>query len=1115
MQKNSYFGQPFTFALSLESKTSLQAVRNKLVISRLYFNVETDTIFDLHPRILGTLNNINLIRHVAISPDNKAAFLISNNNAQNTTNTRDLSLHLVNISNYSSPVLTKSFSENINSEHIQISTSQNLLLKRDFDKGIEVFHLTNNMGDLQSIKFIEISNPANFILSADEKAIIVFTNSYLTLEIWSISDLNSIYLIQKMPLPTKGAFGLGEPQAAISSDRKYLFYLVKHFYILELNNSTSNVVSTINLQIRFLKSSFVLSSDEKTLFIIFVRDSGLTTLETYDITNVKSPVHLSSFPLPRSDYDRNIPLTLSPDNRILVIMIDKGLLALDVAKPSSPNNYRFVQIGQDSLQLSSLTFSKDGQSLFISTGSYGFQIIDLKPQYLLMTPTENYKLGKAYSSRLALLQRDSSDKYNPLPENYKFIKFSQYSIDSLSSVDHTDILYPSLPSWMSFDKDNGILTLEPKSQWSIGSYNLYASLSNRISPKSFIGIGSISNETDSKHLLSHLVSQNYIDNKFFLTPDFHPNTELLLDERFSGFQKEISQILGAQIFEVLTQVTVYSSLSLSTFERLSIQTPSPNSLTIALKFHDNHSVCQFANRIYSAVKFTITDNKAYSVLEGPLFEINNILPKILINLESTQICAGSIAVSDGLNPPINVSISNMSSYFTVNQAPTTNSILLLQDQINNVSVLTGQHFIIELDPKTFQDLNNVTLEYELVMQNKHEEKPGWISLRGLSLMGTPPETLYLKSLELAIVVRNEFKAVEVPFTLSIKVSFIYALKLVFMCFGYLFTVYKVWRNYGLIYNIFAKKYYRYPKDYYLSLHQEVNDDVVPPIRFIAEEIRESDIIFENLLVEVRKNPISQSKSIAEYFKNSSSENYEINERMLFSMIKTTVDNLSPHKKQKLKIYLSSNQTRANIINTIIFNKIIFLMLCSEQKTKKIFDKLKTTWTHFVKFSSSKFIINSSKLNQEFPSKFSYSASELSEDTLNSPLLNREGLNITLLSQALLAHAFEHHNMNVKKSSIKIKSKQKIIDSSWWYQLKEFLKMDLHSLKLKNKDEVGFGIKYKFIGNSLHFCGFPHDEIQDEKLLVQIVRSDEKILRELCFIGGDNSSENIEQIQEPL
>jgi len=283
--------------------------------------------------------------------------------------------------------------------------------------------------------------------------------------------------------------------------------------------------------------------------------------------------------------------------------------------------------------------------------------------------------------------------------------------------------------------------------------------------------------------------------------------------------------------------------------------------------------------------------------------MNNILPKILVNLnhDETQICQGYIAISDGLNPPINMTISNLSSYFTINQLPTTNSILLLQDQINNVSVLTGQHFIIELDPKTFQDVNNVSLEYELVMQDKHKEKPNWLSLRGLSLMGTPPETLYLQSFELAIAVRNEFKEVEIPFTLSVKISFVYALKLVFVCFGYLFTIYKIWRNYGLIYNIIAKKYYRYPKDFYLLPHQEVNDDIIPPILFIAQEIKESEIIFESLLNEVRKKADSRIKSrdpkmmMLESFLDP--HTHEINQKALSFMINTAVDNLSSSQKK--------------------------------------------------------------------------------------------------------------------------------------------------------------------------------------------------------------------------
>jgi len=77
--------------------------------------------------------------------------------------------------------------------------------------------------------------------------------------------------------------------------------------------------------------------------------------------------------------------------------------------------------------------------------------------------------------------------------------------------------------------------------------------------------------------------------------------------------------------------------------------------------------------------------------------------------------------------------------------------------------------MVELLPTTFTDDHNSTLKYSLKMPNPQQELPSWISLRGLVLMGTPPEKYSPLSYEFLLVAENEFRSETVPFTLKIHI----------------------------------------------------------------------------------------------------------------------------------------------------------------------------------------------------------------------------------------------------------------------------------------------------------------------------------------------------------
>src|SRR5690348_2406974 len=97
-----------------------------------------------------------------------------------------------------------------------------------------------------------------------------------------------------------------------------------------------------------------------------------------------------------------------------------------------------------------------------------------------------------------------------------------------------------------------------------------------------------------------------------------------------------------------------------------------------------------------------------------------------------------------------------------------------------------------------------------------------------------------------MIASNEYQSVEQDFTLSVGISFLYALKLVATYGGQLVTIIGLLVYARYVYNILCKRRYRYPKDFTIRVGEEITSRTIYPIAFIAQPLRESKIIISQL-----------------------------------------------------------------------------------------------------------------------------------------------------------------------------------------------------------------------------------------------------------------------------
>jgi len=364
-------------------------------------------------------------------------------------------------------------------------------------------------------------------------------------------------------------------------------------------------------------------------------------------------------------------------------------------------------------------------------------------------------------------------------------------------------------------------------------------------------------------------------------------------------------------------------------------------------------------------------------------------------------------------------------------------------------------------------------------------------------------------------------------TLDIGISTVIVLQYLVVYFGYIFTAYKFYSQFHQFYNIVAQKVYIYPKEYKIPVEEELAEDTIHPIGFFRKEYQNANLIlnfFKKYFVSHLSFARYTDEALVTYF----AKNNTIDKNHLMRTIDQMLASLTLMEKQSVKYYIQVSQEQKDVVHEIIINRIIFIQLSlpSEKQTLATFNRIKNQWIGLVEHDlTSKFQFNVNRSNLESLLQDIGTPTDARTMSLDASLLNTsqyskqfKNINLDLLELALKAHAFRSHHINDHKEKVLVVSKEKLMGYSFIYKMKALLGLHLHLLQFINKDEIGYGLKYAFEKNTLHFYGKPEASMEFETLVVQIMNKKGMILREIHIVGNENRNRKsfyTEQIQDQL
>ena len=981
------------------------------------------------------------VKSIRISSDTKRAYIGAGDN-----------LHFVDLSDLKSPVLIKkvALSDGDNNGVLDFDLARNgstgyflQQVKNSYNMKVRVVNFAN-LSDPKEKNFQLTSaiNPySNRILVSRKTGFLVIIQGRIS--IFNISDPDSLPLIVSVPTGSNEAIPV---------------------------------------------MSAILSHDDKALFVTTKDANDLFSLFIYDLSNLNSLSLMSEISLSQLPYSSKwiaFPCFLSPDSKTIYFMQSGGVLAVDISNAKSPmilGVFPLLQNNNGTL-VSSLALG-DQEKMFLLCGDK-IEVFDLRIKQTIYLNKESFALGKKESQEVMLLKLDNETmSYEPLAsDTYRYVNVFLLDLKIAQGENSVKSVRSPLPPWINFEKDSHTLTVQPISQNNLGVYTLCGGYSTKIYLEEFLVIKTIQGLEDSENLLAFLIALDYVDGKHFLTGNFGSFKEFILPVQYSKAKEQIYQILAQHYTEICSRFDVLESLGISLKDKISIETPKSDAIKVEIFLVQDEA--KFLHGMYPDTQIRLTGKNAHITLEGEVKGINLVLKKLVVNLEEIESCDGKIIVNDHLNSPVTEEINGISRYFEINEKPRMNSSLTVQSQVNLENIYTDEHFTLTLSEATFVDKNTEKLTYELAMNDeKRSSLPTWLTFNHLTLKGIPPEDVFLREINLVITAKNEYKKLEVPFVLRIKISPIFALKTVISVSPYVITMIGCLIYANMIYNILCKKRYRHGRDLFVEVGKEMRKET---IFFVAEEKREVEIILREIGEEIacRLNCHSVNKyQLAEYF-------IEGDKEKIIEMIKRVA--LKGNLKEKLKLYVNGSHSTRELIQQMVINEIIMcqLNLKQEEMTKEIFNNLKDRWIDVVEDEG---VINQAKL-EEILSNQGQDVTQ-KEGSRELLLKNSSRLNIGLLKAAFLAYATEKHCIDVSAIDTKIIAK---------YQKKKniifkFFKLDLKEIIFTKKQKLGYGINYEVKNEAICLFGIPDERFAGKTLVVQIINRKQRILKEIWIHG---------------
>jgi len=834
---------------------------------------------------------------------------------------------------------------------------------------------------------------------------------------------------------------------------------------------------------------YLLSPDKKTLFVE-TNENNFYKLRIYDVSNRTFPQFLSEKPLTKwfTMNDDKPEFSLSSDGKSGFVLQDNFLVRIDLTDLKQPRISGIVPLNSTSREsVKNYVLSPDGKAIYASIEMQDIRVLESNIKYTLYLKKEKFLLGEKYSDNIALLGLNDEYNYDLMDAgSYKIIKLSLFDIKTPPNKNGLEITSSSLPSWMSFHRQNNLLTFEPKKQRDLGTYTFYSAFSFKIPRNIFDALLSGQSEKEdqitSDDLFAWLISLDYVDTKLFLTENFGSFQDFILPSKFEKYKPEIYEKLKQFYMETCTGFEIISSLKLNDYDYLEISTPNSETVKVEIKLHAKEdSEAFFLNKPYASLLPVIKDGKSQLSLEGTLTEIDAALDMIVVDFsgpdsENIKTCPATLTISDGLNPSLTREIKNILNYFKQNNPPRPNKPIQGQIDHPNNNVYTGQYFAISLQEDTFIDDHwNASLSYEIAMPSNKTALPNWLSLNELTLRGTPPEEIFGREIDLVMIAKNEFKQYRVPFKLHIKISSGFLLKLLVRYSPYILTLIGFLVSLNKILNIIGKDWYKHPKEYVLNVGEDVSaSEMIFPITFIKEQTKQSQLIL---------------KYFHGWLDDFIDQDGVLNKQKIIDAIQKTLKEMPVVEREKISL------ESIPLIEKIIINKFVDLQINSprELKTKSLFEDLKSECLEVIEKDGPGFMVNQAKLNKLLK-KTGISRSQ--ENNLEESFIPSNEIKMELLKDAIIAYAFEIHSVNELAVDVDIVFKQKI-QTGFLFKL---LKFDLRPISFNDRNKIDYGWNYKIFDEKLWLYGTVKNTFKGKTVVLQIMNIRHKILKEIWIHG---------------
>ena len=1088
-------------------------------------------------------------RHVAVSLDAKLAFVASDRGLEKFTVSHDKELA------YQSRVDTDASANKV------ILSPDNMTALVGTEAGIIIVNIST-MENINSIPIYVSSSLNSFILSPDGTTIITqkqyaadFDGSQDALIIFDITDPMTVEgptILLPLNDTTDYIYATNWEILVGGSAGQIAIYNISDL------SSPEWLCGAMISDKQDEMHSIILSLDNKTLFIeTYDPETDQSLLLIYNISSLPNINLLNSTVTAQYIGTPQIgsPVLFPSNPNILMLSHSPNVLIIDTLDKKNPYILGYIPVTDSDLRIAELAYMSSTSEfpLVIADGSESLKLVKTNPRFTLNMPVTNIGLGQTLNCKMTLLERNTIDRYTFISQDYQFMSVSLYNMNS--NYGFPTGVYSKLPDWITFDSANEVLRIEPTSEEPIEPHYIYSAISTKIEAQEFINKTSV----NSTNLLWTLIGLGYVDNRYYLTSSFDPNEALSLPPEYnSSDENAIRNVLADHYFGIVKQIFIQGSLFLDKYpkENISIRSPSqlPLSITISLPKYSDDDIqqCQFVSKFDSRLTPAFTEEHTVASLEGLLFEINDVLAKMIINLNDDELpCNGTVVILDGLNPRLTETITNISDYFQEYQPPTLTSASKLQKQINKTLIHTGAYFIIMLDRDTFtQD----DLQLSLI----NPELESWLTLTSLSLSGVPPEPLipqfWPSKYEVWIKASNEYKDLNILITLNVQMSSTYYVKL----FLKVLSIIGFWVYFYTVFNILCKKIYTDPRKWILKAGEEIKPSSLLPIAFVRRELRESKFIIQRIqktvAIELRCRSITKEK-LVEYFVDQVTG--KINDQKLFRTIENVVSELPTKLQDNVRQYNPGVDSRKDLINQLILNELVMVRLHTkeERRTRQAFERIKSKWTDLIQVDEVhlwQFHVDQAKLEYELElrgvytearlqneatqesmvnlpaviSRFSInrnskteldssiSHSDLKRGTLtdtkglNVELMNRSGIakqvsnknsqiNVDLLRSALVAYASKQQHLNIETVFVNVASKERVnIYPVLPRVLTRFLKLDLQPLLFSKGQKIGYGIKYRIVDDILQFYGTVSKNMRDKTIAIQIVNKRGRILREL-------------------